>query len=573
MRVVSVNIGEVRQVVINGRAEPTAFRKTPVSAPVEIMKHGLRGDRLGTPRSLGKENHAVYLYPVEHYATWQRDLSRTGLPCGSFGENLTVEGIDETRLRIGDMLVVGTARLRVIQPRIPCYKLAHFLDAPQNFPARFLQSARVGAYCAVIREGVVQAGDSIELVPADPANLTIAEFVRLTHFDTNDVPGLAALLDSPDLIEGWRERVDKLLTRAMHQGGNPGSWSGWRQLRCVDRVAECEDVQSFHLAGVESGPLAPCRPGQFLTVRVDIGDGQQLIRTYTISGAYPSFDNPDRYRITVKRGHRDEAAPSASAALHARVVVGGVVDARSPTGAFSLALASERPIVFVSSGIGITPMMAMLQALADARDTRELVFVHGARSGRVRPFARHVASLRAALPGLNVCIFHSRPEPEERIGVDFDRHGRVTAEAVLAPAGRDAAYFLCGPSTFMRDIADGLIAAGVDRASIHAEAFGSSALLPVDPSLTVLPPAERAVVRLERSGITLAWTAEDGTLLDLLGMHDVAVEASCRSGICQTCAARIVSGSVAYPPGISSEGPSQVLLCSARPAGDLVLDL
>lgn len=572
MQVVSVNIGGVLDVAIRGSPEPTSFGKNPVQGAVAVSFAGLKGNRLGTGRSLGLENHAVYLYPQDHYAHWESVLACGKLPLGSFGENLTVRGLDETMLRVGDELSIGTTVLRVIQPRIPCYKLAHFLRAPQDFPARFLRSGKVGVYCAVVAEGQVAVGDTVRLIKSDSQNATIAEFVRVSQFDTNDVQGLVALLESPGLIAGWRSRIEALLAKASDAGGGSPGWTGWHDLQCAERRAECDDVVSFFFADPTGAVLPACRPGQFLTLKLTPDAGAPIIRTYTISAALPNFAQPIRYRITVRREPGRAGVQSASAFLHDHAISGTSVQARMPTGGFTLDLAKNHPITFVSSGIGVTPMMAMLTGLVERGDDRPLRLMHGARSRRQHALREEQIALSKRLPSLGVRIHHSRPDTDERQGIDFHSRGRLTADDVLAEAPQDSVFYICGAGRFMADIAEGLVAKGIAPDRIHAEAFGPDSLMLKMPDEENCLPASKAWIRFEPSGVEAEWTPSDGPLLDFLERLSLTKEASCRSGICHTCAAELVSGTVVYPEGISPpEDAATVILCSARPASDLII--
>jgi ferredoxin-NADP reductase/MOSC domain-containing protein YiiM len=574
MTVLSVNIGRTRQVTIHGKPEPTSFIKEAIAGPVSITFEGIVSNELGTGRALGIRNHAVFVFSHQHYAHWEKDLHRPALPFGSFGENLTVSCLDESITRVGDELSIGTAILRVVQPRIPCYKLAHFLDAPQDFPMKYLKSTKVGVYCSVVREGEIEAGDAITLVRTDLKNSTVAEFVRVTQFDTTDVVGLTTLLDSPGLIPEWKARVERLLDSAAESGSAARSWKGWRQLACVARQDESEDVASFYFAAPDRQPLSACRPGQFLTLKLTPEGGLPMIRSYTISGAIPTFDAPSQYRLTVKREQKDGNTPSASTFLHCFCQQDTVVEARAPSGAFTVRPEERQPIVFVSSGIGLTPMLAMLTGMAECEDPRPLLWFHGARSRRQHPLQAEQMALTKRLPGLRVHLYHSQPSRDERAGHDYHRSGRLDAAEIFAESPAGAVFYVCGPGPFMADIVQGLLDQGVGRDRIRTEAFGSSSIQIRKSLAQGTPPAQEARVRFEPAGVEAEWHPQDGTLLDFLERLGLTKDASCRSGICRTCAATLVSGVVSYPDSIEPpEDDRTVVLCSARPASDLVVHL
>jgi len=176
MHVVSVNVALPKTVEWRGRKVTTAIFKEPVEGRVRIRRTGLVGDRQADPSVHGGPTKAVYAYPSEHYPLWRRELERADLPWGSFGENLTTEGLDERTLRVGDRLRVGSALLEVTQPRMPCYKLG-IRFGRLDMVRRFLASGRSGFYLAVLEEGDVAAGDPIELLGTDHGLPTVSQVV------------------------------------------------------------------------------------------------------------------------------------------------------------------------------------------------------------------------------------------------------------------------------------------------------------------------------------------------------------------------------------------------------------
>jgi MOSC domain-containing protein YiiM len=203
MHVVSVNVGRPRPVPWRGRATRTAIFKDPVPGRVPVRRLNLDGDVQADLTVHGGADKAVYAYPSEHYPWWREQLPEAELPVAAFGENLTTAGLVETEVRIGDEYRVGTARLVVTQPRLPCFKLGiRFGD--QRMVKRFRDSGRPGIYFAVAGEGDVAAGDPIELVRADEAGLTVAELFRLILEGTEDVAQLRRALRVPALAAVWR---------------------------------------------------------------------------------------------------------------------------------------------------------------------------------------------------------------------------------------------------------------------------------------------------------------------------------------------------------------------------------
>ncbi len=252
-------------------------------------------------------------------------------------------------------------------------------------------------------------------------------------------------------------------------GAVPLRWDGdadsVRSLRLLEKIRESDDVMSFVFQARNGGPLLAFEAGQHLPIEFEIpGVAQPVRRTYSLSGA----PDADRYRISVKR----EPFGLASRYLHDRVEPGAIIDARRPAGDFQLSC-TECPVVLVSAGIGLTPMVSILHSLAKEGGQRRVWFVHGARDGRHNPLAAEVRILADRRPAISLHVAFSRPRAEDREGVDYDSVGRVDG-ALLARLtdGLDAHYYLCGPTGFMADVQSALEARGVPAEQIHSESFG-----------------------------------------------------------------------------------------------------
>ncbi len=203
MRVLSVNVGLPREAEWRNEPVTTAIHKAPVSGPVQVRRLNLDGDRQADLSVHGGPDKAVYVYPSEHYPYWRGELPDADLPWGAFGENLTVEGLSESCLRVGDVLRIGTAEFIVTQPRLPCYKLNVRFQRP-DMVKRLLRSGRTGFYLAVIKEGKLAAGDEIERVPTDRSAVTIPEVVTLYTSKNGDGALLRRAIATPALPASWR---------------------------------------------------------------------------------------------------------------------------------------------------------------------------------------------------------------------------------------------------------------------------------------------------------------------------------------------------------------------------------
>ena len=210
MRVVSVNVGLPRPVTYRGRTVMTGIWKHPVEGPVAIEGDNLVGDRQADLRVHGGRDKAVYGYPAEHYAWWREQLPDADLGWGAFGENLTVEGMREDRVHVGDRFAIGGAELMVTQPRTPCFKLGIKFGS-QRIVKQFLRSERSGFYFAVVRPGAIRAGDPIALVHAEPDSMTITELVQLSVADDVDAAVLRRAAALPGLAASWRRHFAERL--------------------------------------------------------------------------------------------------------------------------------------------------------------------------------------------------------------------------------------------------------------------------------------------------------------------------------------------------------------------------
>jgi len=213
MKVVSVNVSLPREVPYGGRMLRTGIFKQPIAGPVMVRRLNLDGDGQADAGNHGGRYKAVYAYTLEHYEYWSRRLGRADLGYGQFGENLTVEGMPETEVQIGDVYRAGGAVVRVAQPRAPCQKLGLKMGLAW-FPKEFMASGRVGFYLQVVEEGTVSGGDPIDLVARDPEVLTVREASRLRYLDPGDIAGARRALRVESLPPHWRRLFEQRLAKA-----------------------------------------------------------------------------------------------------------------------------------------------------------------------------------------------------------------------------------------------------------------------------------------------------------------------------------------------------------------------
>jgi ferredoxin-NADP reductase len=321
--------------------------------------------------------------------------------------------------------------------------------------------------------------------------------------------------------------------------------------------------------------LPAALPGQFVALRLRLGAaGPVATRSYSLSG---SIGQPD-YRVSVKR----ESHGVVSGFVHSTVQAGAIVDVAAPRGGFVLR-DGVTPVMLISAGIGATPVLAMLYALADGGSGREICWLHGARNSAEHPFAAEVRDLLARLPHARAEICYSAPLPTDQAGRDYTRAGRLTAEVLQRlPIATDAQAYICGPQRFMDDIRAALENLGVAPGKIFTEVFGAgAAITPGIAAGPVVPPHQPPgepgrgpEITFARSGLTARWAGDTGSLLEFAEACDVPTRWSCRTGICHTCESGLLAGSVGYdPPPIDPPADGNVLICCATPREDLVLDL
>ena len=240
-------------------------------------------------------------------------------------------------------------------------------------------------------------------------------------------------------------------------------------------------------------------------------------------------------------------------------------------------------MLLISVGIGATPVLAMLQALAEEHSDREIWWLHGARSSREHSFAAETRTLLASLPNVRTHVYYSRPGPDDLEGRDFDSAGRLTASllAELEPP-RDAEAYLCGPTPFMEEISAGLAAMGIDASRIHTEPFGPApGLTPgiaATPARTPHPPAGQPgngpTIEFARSDLAIPWSSDYTSLLELAEACDVPVRWSCRTGVCHNCETTLIAGNLEYSPDpVEPPADGSALICCSQPRDDVVLDL
>jgi ferredoxin-NADP reductase/MOSC domain-containing protein YiiM len=583
-RLLSVNVGLPRDVTWNGKTVRTSVWKSPVDGRRMVRKLDVEGDAQGDLAGHGGEHRAVFVYQMDSYHYWERFLGRNDFTFGQFGENFTVEGLPDNEVCIGDRYRIGGAIFEVTQPRVTCYRVGIRMNEPR-MPALLVEHHRPGFYFRVLQEGEVGAGDEIVKIADGPERLSVADVDGLLYLPGHSSEQLERALRIPALSKGWQSSFQAILEQESSPqpvGGNPGlaneeqapAWLGFRQMRVARIHKESDSVTSFVLEPIDGQSLPVFQAGQFVVLRLLVDPGKPpVLRSYSLS----DLPAADHFRISVK----SELNGIGSSFLCNRAREGDRLDVSAPRGSFTLR-PSGSPVVLLSAGVGATPVMAMLHALAAEKSQREIWWIYGARNRADHPFAEESRSLVKQLTRARGYIVYSKPAASEQVGADFDAPGHIDTallEKIGVSQGSD--FYLCGPSLFLQNMRDGLRNWGVLAGNVHAEIFGAlEAITPGmaqvqhTPHLPQGPAGSGPPVSFARSGITAAWDPQFASLLELAEACDVPVRWSCRTGVCHTCMTGLISGTVSYQPEpLERPAAGNVLVCCSQPTASLTLDL
>lgn len=583
-KLLAVNVGVPRDVTWKGKTVRTAVWKSPVTGPRMVRTLNIDGDAQGDLAGHGGEQRAVFVYQMDAYHYWERFLGRSDFVYGQFGENFTVEGLLDNEVCIGDRYRIGGAAFEVSQPRVTCYRVGIRMNDPR-MPALLVEHHRPGFYFRVLQEGEVGAGDDIVKLAEGPERITVAEVDALLYLPGHSGEQLQRALRVPALSKGWQSSFQAMLEQGLGSEatvGNPGlaneeqapAWPGFRQMRVVQIRRESDSVTSFVLTPADGQSLPAYQAGQFVVLRLHLDqDKPPVLRSYSLS----DLPAADHFRISVKK----ELNGIGSSFLCNRTREGDVLDVSAPRGSFTLR-PSQGPVVLLSAGVGATPVMSMLHALAAERSQREIWWIYAARNGVDHPFAEESRSLMKQLSGGRSFVVYSRPGARDRVGADFDAQGHIdTALLERLGVSKNGDFYLCGPSSFLQSMRDGLGTWGVLAANVHTEIFGAlEAITPGMAQATHTPhqpegaPGSGPPVSFARSGITARWDPKFASVLELAEACDIPVRWSCRTGVCHTCMTGLIAGSIAYnPEPLEMPAPGNVLVCCAQPSADVTLDL
>ena len=583
-KLISVNVGLPRNVAWDGKTVRTGIWKTAVDGPRLVRKLNIEGDGQGDLVGHGGEQRAVLVYQREAYDYWARELHRSDFVMGQFGENLTVDGLGDDEVCIGDRYQIGESLFEVSQPRVTCYRLGIRMNDPQ-MAALLVARGRPGFYFRVLKEGLIRAGDAIELVAPGRERLTVREIDGLLYLPGHPRDELERASHVPALSLGWKTSFAALLRQKDGAGGGnsglvsdispPSAWAGFHSARIAAIAHETSDVVALELEAMDQTNLPVPSPGQFVVLRLQPPlAAETAMRSYSICGV-PSAT---RYRLGIKR----EAQGTVGTYVAERARAGDIVEMSAPRGSFILQ-PGDAPVVLLSAGIGVTPVLAMLRALVDQSSQRQVWWLYAARNSSEHPFAAEARHLLGALPCASSHVWYSRPADQDVLGRDYDGTGHIDP-ATFAGLGitPDAHFYLCGPPGLLETLRTELQQWGLAADHVHTELFGSRpASTPgVVAEATRAPhapegqPGSGPSVSFVRSNLQVRWSARFTSLLELAEACDVPVQWSCRTGVCHTCETGLISGELTYnPQPLEPPARGDALLCCSKPDNDTVFDL
>ena len=419
----------------------------------------------------------------------------------------------------------------------------------------------------------------LTVIVAQIAILSALAFYR--HMRAYDY--LKARLSGFDVTPPEKPILEGVLPQA--GAGKTVSWKGLRDFRVERKLFENEEnsICSFHLVPVDGKALPPFKPGQFLTFQVTVTDPLSdapldIVRCYSLSDA----PGRDHYRVSIKRvpppaGKADVPPGLSSNHFHDAVHEGTVLSVRAPNGHFFLE-EGNGPVVLIAGGIGITPMLSMLNATLESGNEREIWLFYGVRNGADHAMYAHLTQMAEKHPNFHLHVCYSAPLESDLQGRDFRHKGHVKVDLLRRTLSFNLYdFYICGPRPMMETLVPALEDWGVPEQHIHYESFGPASISKSSRKQASMPEDdasnEQVTVTFSKSGKSLIWDGQDDTLLDFAERHGVDVDSGCRAGGCGSCQTTIEDGEVAYiqTPDFDPD-PGSCLLCVSRPKQNLTLE-
>ena len=359
------------------------------------------------------------------------------------------------------------------------------------------------------------------------------------------------------------------------------SWNGWRKFQVSQKRFECEEVFSFVLKPHDGKAIPAFKPGQYLTFGLDIpGRDKQVVRCYSLSSA---GSDTSAYRVTIKKEKAPPDKPGVPSGVGSSFFVdavkeGDILNVKAPSGHFHLETQKQTPVVLISAGVGITPVLSMALDIAATGSRRETWFFFVCRNRSDHMLKAEVERLTATADNIRVVVCYSKPSAEDLQGRDYHTVGRLTPEvlkSVLPSNNYD--YYLCGNGSFMKSMYEGLSDWGVPESRIHYEAFGPATIKKTTAPAVPTPASgagtgKKLSITFGKSGRVVEWDPALLNLLDFAQANDVRIDSGCRAGSCGSCSVAVKQGEVEYLSQVDAGEAGSCLTCVCRPKSDLVLD-
>lgn len=357
-------------------------------------------------------------------------------------------------------------------------------------------------------------------------------------------------------------------------GKQEGAWQGWRKFEISKKMAETKDVCSFYLKPHDGQSIPSFYPGQYLTFNLRVPDQPKAVtRCYSLSD---SPEKKDYYRVSIKRLGPPPKEPDAPAGVgsghfHTYLHEGDIVDVKAPAGHFFLDVEHNGPVVLIGGGIGLTPVMSMLNYLVETGSKREVWFYYGLINSSDHVMPEHLRNIAQQHPNINLRVCYSRPHESDVKGKNYDVEGYVSVDLFKKDLpSNNYDFYLCGPPPMMNAITDDLVAWKVAKEKVHFEAFGPAT---VKTAVTPAAAGTRHEVTFVRANKKLVWDGSDTSLLEFAERNGINMDSGCRAGNCGTCLTAIRSGDIEHvsPMGVDVEKGS-CLACIAVPKSALEVD-
>ena len=369
-----------------------------------------------------------------------------------------------------------------------------------------------------------------------------------------------------------KAKIDQIMVQKSSGANDFGvPWDGYRKFRIIKKIKETESISSFYLVPNDDKPLPTFFPGQYLTFQLKIpGQAKPVVRCYSLSDS----PHPDQFRVTIKREMPPKDNPDAPPGLvsnffHDSLNENCIVDIRAPRGHFFLDMKENKPVVLLAGGVGITPVLSMLNAIIALGIKRETWFFLGVKNKKEHVMQEHLETVANENENVRLHVCYSKPDPSDVEGQDYHHKERVSVDLLkrLLPSN-NYDFFICSPPGMVKALRADLAAWGVPKDKINFEAFGSGTVK--ECNTQEVPDVE---VTFAKSGKTIPWDPKMNSLLDFAEANGINMDSGCRGGNCGSCLTAVTKGSVNYisEPGSEPEAGS-CLTCISVPKEKLTLD-